>query len=283
MLQVKSNSQKVFPFSYNGSQLNVIQIDGEPWFIAKEVCDYFLVSNRNRVLQNVDSEDKGGTQIETPGGKQTVTIINESGLYSVLFNLKPQMARGISEEEFNTKDQLVKSFKRWVTHEVLPSIRKHGGYLTPTKTEELLANPDLIIEMATNLKMERAKANQLMQMVDERNEIIDLQGQQLMKQAPAIEYYTKVLNAEDTVSTNIIAKELGMSAVTLNKLLHEEYGIIYKQGDVWLPYARYQAMDLHRTKTYTYVSSDGSIKTRISMVWTQKGRALIHELLKKRK
>jgi prophage antirepressor-like protein len=256
---------QILPFSFNGNQLNVIQQNEEAWFNAKDVCFLLEIQNVTQAVNRLDEDERSMFNI---GRQGETNFINESGLYSlVLSSRKPE----------------AKQFKRWITHEVLPAIRKHGGYLTPTKTEELLANPDLIIEMATNLKMERAKANQLLQMVDERNEIIDLQGQQLMKQAPAIEYYTKVLNAEDTVSTNIIAKELGMSAITLNKLLHEEYGIIYKQGDVWLPYARYQAMDLHRTKTYTYVASDGSIKTRISMVWTQKGRALIHELLKERK
>ena len=193
------------------------------------------------------------------------------------------MARGISEEEFNHKDQLVKGFKKWVTSEVLPSIRKNGAYLTTSKAEEILANPDIIIGLATQVKESRAKITQLSQEIDDRNYVINVQEEQLKIQAPAVEYYHKVLAASDTMNTNIIAKELGMSAVTLNKLLSKEYGIIYKQGDTWLPRARYQHMGFHRLKTHTYQGSDGEMHVATQLVWTQRGRHFIHELIKGRK
>ncbi len=213
-------------------------------------------------------DQKKTSVVPTSGQNRRMNLVNESGLYQLIFQSRKPEA---------------KQFKRWVTHEVLPAIRKHGGYLTAQKTEELIANPDLIIELATNLKNERKRVASLMLEIDERNEIIDFQDQELKMQAPAVQYYRKVLNATDTVTTNVIAKELGMSAISLNKILHEEYRMIYKSGDTWVLYAKYQNMGLTRTKTHTYTDNSGNIRTSIQLVWTQKGRNFIHELLKNRK
>lgn len=117
------------PFTFDGAPVRVLPDEhGQPRFVAGDVCDYFGVTNRNRVMQGVDPEDKGGTQIETPGGRQTVTTINESGLYSLLFSLQPQKARGVSDDQIAARMEQVRRFKRWVTSEVLPAIRKTGQY-----------------------------------------------------------------------------------------------------------------------------------------------------------
>lgn len=150
---------KVLNFEEQEVRMQVV--DGEPWFVANDVCKYFGVTNRNRVLQKLEDEEKGGTRMDTPGGSQDLTIINESGLYSLLFALEPRQARGISEDEVEKKYQKVRKFKRWVTSEVLPSIRKHGAYMTPDTLEQMLTNPDLLIGLANNLKEERAKRMQL--------------------------------------------------------------------------------------------------------------------------
>ena len=112
-------------------------------------------------MQAVDAEDKGGTQMDTPGGIQTVAVVNESGLYSMLFALQPTKARGVSEEHIAERQTKIHNFKRWVTHEVIPSVRKHGAYITPDKIEEILINPDTIIRLCTDLKEERAKREAL--------------------------------------------------------------------------------------------------------------------------
>lgn len=135
-------------FNYQDQQVRTVTLDGEPHFVAGDVCDYFGVTNRNRVMQAVDPEDKGGTQIETPGGRQTVTTVNESGLYSILFALQPQKARGVDSEVMDFRIVRLRRFKRWITHEVLPTLRKTGSYsvvpaLPQSYTEalrELLAN-----------------------------------------------------------------------------------------------------------------------------------------------
>lgn len=126
--------------AFHGQAVRVITDEhGDPWFVAGDVCDYFGVSNRNRVMQAVDPEDKGGTRIATPGGAQIVTTITESGLYALLFALQPQQARGVDDEYVAARLEKVREFKRWVTHEVLPSIRRTGSYAIPQTPEQRIA------------------------------------------------------------------------------------------------------------------------------------------------
>lgn len=259
---------QTIPFRFQENELNVIQLNDDPWFIAKEVCDVLNLSDTSMATRSLDEDEKLIQTLFVSGQNRQVTLINESGLYSLILRSKKAEA---------------KQFKKWVTSEVLPSIRKNGAYLTTSKAEEILANPDIIIGLATQVKESRAKITQLSQEIDDRNYVINVQEEQLKIQAPAVEYYHKVLAASDTMNTNIIAKELGMSAVTLNKLLSKEYGIIYKQGDTWLPRARYQHMGFHRLKTHTYQGSDGEMHVATQLVWTQRGRHFIHELIKGRK
>lgn len=260
----KMSQLQTIPFRFQENELNVIQLNDEPWFMAKEVASILDYRNTNDATRILDEDEKGTHLMRTLGGIQEISIINESGLYSLILRSKKPEA---------------KQFKRWVTHEVLPSIRKHGAYLTGTKTEELLANPDLIIELATTLKEERKRTSMLLHEIDTRNEIIELQETSLKKTAPIVKYYEDVLNSESLISTNIIAKGLGMSAVTLNKILHQEYRFIYKQGKTWVPSAKIQHMGLHRLKTYTYIDSDGKPKTNVQLYWTEKGRAFIHQMV----
>ena len=113
-------------------------INGDPWFVGKDVCEAFGDTNYRRSLSNIDDSDKGVSQIETPGGKQNMVIINESGLYSLLFQMQPQKAKGVSQDESIIDERIEKlhRFKHWVTSEVLPSIRKTGTYGNPMSTGE---------------------------------------------------------------------------------------------------------------------------------------------------
>ena len=127
-------STNIIEFAREGSGVRVIEIDEEPWFVAADVCNYFGVTNRNRALQRLEDDEKGGTQLSTRGGMQNVTIINESGLYSLLFALQPQKARGVTQEQVEERTRQIESFRRWVTSEVLPTIRKTGAYGVPQLT-----------------------------------------------------------------------------------------------------------------------------------------------------
>lgn len=139
------NDMKIFENSEFGA-VRVVDVNGEPWFVAKDVCECLAVGNSRDAVAALDEDEKGVDSIDTPGGAQEMSIISEAGLYSlILRSRKPE----------------AKIFKRWITHEVLPAIRKHGGYLTPAKLEEALTDPDTIIRLATNLKAEREKRQAL--------------------------------------------------------------------------------------------------------------------------
>lgn len=143
--------------------VRVLIKDGEFWFVAVDVCNILGLTNATEALRNLDEDEKLTSVILRAGQNRTVNLINESGLYAlILRSRKPE----------------AKSFRKWVTSEVLPSIRKHGAYLTPEKTEELITNPDLIIEIAQALKTERAK-------------IVEMQ--------PKVEFAERIANYSDKV------------------------------------------------------------------------------------
>jgi len=139
------NDMKIFENSEFGA-VRVVDMNGEPWFVARDVCECLELGNPRTSIALLDEDEKGVHTMDTPGGAQEMSIVSEAGLYSlILRSRKPE----------------AKAFKRWITHEVLPAIRKHGGYLTPAKLEEALTDPDTIIRLATNLKAEREKRQAL--------------------------------------------------------------------------------------------------------------------------
>lgn len=148
------NDLKVFENDQLGN-IRVIDQDGEPYFVLKDVCEVFGETNYRRVSANLDEDEKGVSQINTPGGLQSMTTINESGLYSTLFTMRPTKARGVSEEYIADREQKLSQFRRWVTHEVLPSIRKHGAYMTNEALYKAITEPDFLIKLATELRDEK--------------------------------------------------------------------------------------------------------------------------------
>lgn len=137
------NNLKIFSNHEFGKIRTIIDENNEPWFVGRDVAEILeYASPANAIKKHIEDEDKGVTELMTPGGKQKMTIINESGLYSLIFSSKMDKAR---------------EFKRWVTSEVLPDIRKHGAYMTDGVIERTLTDPDYLIMLATNLKEEKAK------------------------------------------------------------------------------------------------------------------------------
>lgn len=215
-------------------QVRVITKDGEPWFVAKDIANILGYSNsRKAIYDHVYTEDKGVTKCDTLGGSQELTTINESGLYSLIFGSKMESAA---------------KFKRWVTSDVLPSIRKHGMYAT----DELINNPDLLIAAATKIKEERAAR---------------LEAEKLRD---------KLIHQNKLYTTSEIAKELGLkSANKLNQLLAEKK-IQYKQNKTWLLYSKYADCG--------YISIKQDILDSGHIIydrkWTGKGRDFILNLFK---
>lgn len=146
------------------------------------------------------------------------------------------------------------------------------------KREALLKNDDYIISRAMAVLSDRAKL--LEQQIRQRDERLQLQEHVIKQAAPKVEYFDEVLQAENLIQTNVIAKELGMSAITLNKVLHEKR-VIYKSGNTWVLYHEFQNKGFTGTKTFTYTDSLGNTKTNVQTFWTEKGREFIHRLMKK--
>ena len=109
-------------FNFEQKNVRVIMENDEPWFVGKDVCDYFGDSNHNRSLGRLDGDENGVREMDTPGGRQALTVINEPGLYHLLFNFEPTEARGVSEDYIKGRQEAIKKFRKWVTSEVLPSI-----------------------------------------------------------------------------------------------------------------------------------------------------------------
>lgn len=229
-------------------------IDGEPYFVGKDVATILGYSNpRDAISKHVDDEDKGVAKCDTPGGRQEILFINESGLYSLI--LRSQLPAA-------------KRFKRWVTSEVLPAIRRHGMYAT----EELIANPDLAIAVFQALKAEREKRIAL-------EEAVAVQSQQIAELKPKATYYDVVLKCKDAVNISVIAKDYGWSAQRMNEYLHKK-GVQYKQADIWLLYQKHAGCGYTKTNTHVYEDTCGREHTKVHTKWTQKGRLFIYGLLK---
>ena len=229
-------------------------VNGEVMFVAKDIATILGYSNpRDAINNHVDDEDKGVAKCDTLGGVQDLTIINESGLYSLILSSKMPNAR---------------KFKRWVTAEVLPAIRRHGMYAT----EELIANPDLAIAAFQALKAEREKRIAL-------EEAVAVQAQQIAELKPKATYYDVVLKCKDAVNISVIAKDYGWSAQRMNEYLHQK-GVQYKQADIWLLYQKHAGCGYTKTNTHVYEDTCGREHTKVHTKWTQKGRLFIYGLLK---
>ena len=241
------NTPQIFNFEQN--EVRTILVNDEPYFVGKDVASVLGYSNTKDALsRHVDLEDKMGSRITTSGQSREMTIINESGLYSLILKSKLPSA---------------KKFKRWVTSEVLPAIRKHGGYLTPEKVEEALLNPDTIIQLATQLKEERTG-----RLIAE---------QKIAEYEPKISYLDSILSSTDSVTISQIAADYGMSPQQMNKLLHK-LGIQKKVGNQWLLCKKHMNQGYTKSHTTEIPKADGGTKIVMN---TQKGRLFIYELLKK--
>ena len=241
-----------------GTVRTVIE-DGEPWFVGKDVADILGYKNyRDALRKRVDEEDKGVAKIDTLGGDQGMTIINESGLYSLILSSKMPNA---------------KKFRRWVTDDVLKSIRKNGAYATPAAIERWKEDPESLIAVLTAYNDEK-KANRALR------EEVAIQHQQLLEMQPKVTYCDEVLKSSDPINITVIAKDYGWSGQRMNKYLHEK-GIQYQLShETWLLYQKYADKGYTISTTTPYTDSLGMERTKIHTKWTQKGRLFIYETLK---
>ncbi|MFP3579962.1 phage antirepressor KilAC domain-containing protein [Arthrobacter sp. SIMBA_036] len=245
-------------FNYGGRPVRTVLLEGEPHFVAGDVCDYFGVTNRNRAMQSVDQEDKGGTQIDTPGGRQTLTVINESGLYSLLFSLQPQKARGLDPSVIESKMEHVRKFKRWVTHEVLPSIRRTGAFGGPA-TPQTYA--EALRELASSVEAQAALEAKI------------------AADAPKVLFADSVATSETTILVGDLAKILrgngvGVGANRLFAQLREDGYLIRRPGTDWnMPTQKAMELELFKVKETAVTHSDGHVTVSKTPKVTGKGQA----------
>lgn len=242
-------------------EVRAVEINGEGWLVGKDVAEVLGYKDTDYAIRtHVDEDDKLSRGFIGSGQSRKMIVINESGLYSLVLRSKLPGA---------------KKFRRWVTSEVLPSIRKHGMYAT----DELLDNPDLLIAAATKLKEERAARLEAEKKVKSLTLINAQQNQMIGELQPKATYYDLILQSNSLLAISVIAKDYGMSGTSLNKKLHE-FGVQYKLGEQWLLYAKYHDKGYTSSKTQNYSRTDGSQGSKLHTYWTQKGRLFIYELLK---
>ena len=239
------NKIQIFQNQEFGAIRTLSNEQGEPMFCAKDVAEalgYKLA--RKAVQDHVDRDDVlKRNLIDSLGRKQQATFINESGLYALILSSKLESA---------------KRFKHWVTSEVLPSIRKQGGYM--------MVRPDESNEVIL------ARALQIMQ------DALQRRDEQIAQLQPKADYADHVLDSISCFTVTQIAKELGMTGHDLNMLLCS-HKIQYPQSGQYLLYANYARQGLAKNRNYQYYTADGELVTKTFLVWTERGRDFIHQLL----
>ena len=234
--------------------IRAIEKDGEPWFVGKDVAMALgYCKPENALAAHVDQEDKTITLIQGSGSnyKSNTTLINESGLYSLVLSSKLPSA---------------KQFKHWVTAEVLPSIRRHGAYATAPTIEKIIASPEFGIALLKNLQQEQNMRREA--------------EQRVRKLQPLADYTALILACPETVSVSQVAQDYGMSAVAFNRILNRA-GIQYSVGGQWVLYAAYKDRGLVQSYTFNYRHNDGTDGCKMYTRWTQRGRLFLYDILKK--
>ena len=223
-------------------QIRTCMVDGECYFVGKDVADALGYGNsRDALKKHVDEEDKQASRFATGGQKYQMTIINESGLYSLILSSKLESA---------------KRFKRWVTSEVLPAIRKNGRYELEKQNTQL-SNQNRVLESRNSL-LEEITA----------------------QQKPLTDYARIILSSTQTVTVTQIAQDYGYGPVRFNELLFKLH-IQHKVGGQWILYIPYLNKGYVQSFSSYYLKSDGEVQVKLHTRWTQSGRLFLYEELKK--
>ncbi|MCG1129637.1 phage antirepressor [Staphylococcus epidermidis] len=237
-------------FNFEELPVRTLTVNEEPFFVGKDVAEILGYSNtRDALYRHVDGEDKDVVKLDTLGGKQSQTIINESGLYSLIFSSKLESA---------------KRFKRWVTSEVLPAIRKHGLYATDNVIKNTLNNPDYIINILTEYKKEK-----------EHNLVLE---QQVKENKPKVLFADSVAGSDNSILVGELAKLLKQNGVDVGqnrlfKWLRNNGYLIKKSGESYnLPTQKSMDLEILDIKKRVINNPDGSSKITRTPKVTGKGQ-----------
>ncbi|MFD1410598.1 phage antirepressor [Lapidilactobacillus gannanensis] len=238
-------------FVFEGNSVRTVLVDDKPFFVGNDVATAIGYSNPQKALRDhVKPKYKLTERIVLSGQKREVILISEPGIYQLAGQSKLPSAE---------------PFQDWVYEEVLPTIQHHGAYMTSEVIEKTISDPDFIIGLATQLKVERTG-----RLIAE---------QQVQELKPKATYYDRILSNKALVAISVIAKDYGMSGTAMNILLHR-LGVQYKQGKTWLLYSKYQTTGWTQSETTMVKRKDGTEKAVLNTKWTQKGRLGLYELLK---
>lgn len=245
---------------FNNEELGTIRIVGTsdaPQFCLSDICK-ILGLQAAAVTRRLEKDVISSHTLLTSGGYQVLNFVTEDGLYDVILDSRKPEA---------------KRFRKWVTSEVLPTIRKHGAYMTNDALERAITEPDFLIQLATTLKEEKAKRLEAEQQCEAQKQII---GEMEKK----VSYLDLILSSTSTMTITQIAQDYGMSGQKMNKLLHKLH-IQYKVSDQWILYAEYKDKCYVSSETIHFMTNEGVPCTTLNTKWTQKGRLFLYDILKK--
>ena len=261
-------------FNFEGNEVRGILINDEPCFVGTDVANILGYADSTRAInQHVDKEDRKSLSYKASGDLipslwkkkndfSNKVLITESGVYSLIFGSQQPNA---------------KRFKHWVTSEVLPAIRKHGAYMTDQKAFNVVNNKDgladLLQQAADQLKEKDIKIEE----VEAKNKNLTIQLEESNKKAS---YLDVILGTPDLLATTQIAADYGYSAMAFNKLL-KSVGIQHKVNGQWILYKAYMGKGYVASKVFTFQDHRGRDRSRTTTYWTQKGRKLIYDVLKR--
>lgn len=256
------NNLKTF-YKPEFGQVRVMQQDGESWFVAKDVCEVLEIGNSRQALTRLDDDEKADVILNDGSQNRKMNAVNEYGLYNLVLASRKSEA---------------KAFKRWITHEVIPSIRKTGSYINPrnfTKEQivDIITNPDFMRALYSVLSRYHA--------IETAREVEKAIHKQIVSELkPAKEYLDKILASDGDMTVSQIAADYGLSAIALNKIL-EENKVQHKVNGQWLLTKEYMKKGYTHSGTTCIPLAGGENKVVICTQWTQKGRLFIYNLLKK--
>lgn len=246
-------------FYYNDRPVRIFYIHNMTWWALTDVCSLIDLGNPSRAAARLDDDEKMTLTLSNShsgqrGGAQKLLLINEPGLYHLLFTSEKTEA---------------KLFRRWVTAEVLPSIHRNGGYIMRQDTMDADELNDASQQVTQSILTERAQRIQDLRIQNKA------QAELLRKLEPKARYCDAVLRSPDAVPITLIAKDYDLSAQALNKYLYDK-GVQYPCGGTWALYQRYAGKGYVRPETILYSNAHCKQHTR----WTQKGRAFLYKFLK---
>ena len=255
------NTLKVF--NYESNEVRTVMINGNPWWVFKDICEVFGETNYRRTVSNLPDDEKGVSQMNTPGGLQNMTVINESGLYSVLFAMQPQKARGVSDEYIAKRVGDLYAFRRWATHDVLPTIRKTGGYVN---------NEDAFID--TYLPFADDNTKEMFRTVLHNTRQLN---EKIERDKPKVLFADAVSTASTSILIGELAKLINQNGIDIgqNRLFEwlRSNGYLIRSGNSYnMPTQKAMDLKLFEVKERVIICPDGASRITRTVTVTGKGQ-----------